>query len=222
MKVYLFLLALLAFAPNAFAENQPLDKEKWEKLSRDLNYEQEKEEPKEIEETESTRESYRPSSSGASFGDVKYLFMAIVVVLLIVLIVFMIANSKANPNLQSQRIAIEKMDKIEEHIHEVNLEDIFDDFVKAGDYTMAIRISFLKIIKALSEQKMIKWEKQKTNWEYHSELNDHDLRTEFAQMISHFEKVWYGEIQLTEPEFIEVNELFENFKSKHLNIEQAA
>jgi hypothetical protein len=148
--------------------------------------------------------------------------MAIVVVLLIVLIVFMIANSKANPNLQSQRIAIEKMDKIEEHIHEVNLEDIFDDFVKAGDYTMAIRISFLKIIKALSEQKMIKWEKQKTNWEYHSELNDFDLRTEFAQMISHFEKVWYGEIQLTEPEFIEVNELFENFKSKHLNIEQAA
>ncbi|MFY0673286.1 MAG: hypothetical protein JXQ87_07770 [Bacteroidia bacterium] len=220
MRIYFLIMTLLTLAFNSIAENEPLNKEKWEKLSKELNYEREKPQPKEPKEDIRTGNSFRPSS-GTKFGDVKYLFMGIVVVLLVVLIVFMIANSKANPNLQNQRIAIEKIERIEEHIHEVNLEDIFDDFVKSGDYTMAIRISFLKIIKALSEQKMIKWEKQKTNWEYHSELSDFDLRNEFGQMISHFEKAWYGEFELTEQEFITVNELFENFKTNYTTIEQA-
>lgn len=221
MKIYFLLLAYFVLIPFGNAQNEPLNKDKWEKLSKELDYERVKEEPKEPEKETTTDRNYS-LPSGAKFGDVKYLFMGIVVVLLVVLIIFMLANSKANPNLQSQRIAIEKIDKIEEHIHEVNLENIFDDFVKTGNYTMAIRISFLKIIKALSEQKLIKWEKQKTNWEYHSELNDFDLRTEFAQMIAHFEKVWYGEIQLTHNEFVKVNELFENFKSKYITIEQTA
>ncbi len=217
-----FILALL-FLPSFGFSKVELDKEKWEKMVEELDYSK-KDEPKKEDPEKENNEVYEKTqpSSNFSFAGIGQVLLVIVIVVLVALVVFMIANSRSNPALQRQNIALEKIDRIEEHIHDVDLDELVDQFKSENDFTMALRMSFLTIIKAMSVQGLIKWEKQKTNWEYHSEVSDFEMKTGFGQMILIFEKVWYGEFVLSESEFAKYQKQFENFKSKYVRVEKAA
>lgn len=206
----LLFLLLVSFS-YAADDGTNFSEEAWEDLTEELDYtEPPKEEPKPMPEPVNWE---GPSSL---FSGAKYLFASIIGLALLVLIVYMIASSKSNPALNARKAALEKIENIEERIHEVDLEDLFSEFSNNGEYHIALRMSFLMIIKRLSEVKLIKWEKQKTNWEYHSELGKEELRDDFATMISTFERLWYGEKQILEPEFHQIEEEFNTFK-RHLD-----
>lgn len=216
-------LVVCAFGQEADA---PFSEKKWERLTKRLDYSQspKKEEPvQDLDDFESTEESggyddggsiSAPSGTSTIFEGAGMVFTIIVVALLVMLIIYMIANSRSNPTLEAQNMELEEIENIEERIHEVDLDELFTKFVKSEEYHIALRMSFLMIIKQLSELKLIKWEKQKTNWEYHTDLNDYDLRREFGQMIQVFERFWYGEIALSEPEFHATENQFAHFKNQ--------
>lgn len=219
----LLFLAILSYASAQNGEG--FSEKKWEKLTEGIDYTQEKKKPEPIEERDRTDRDHdndSGSSSRSSGGSPVFqgiqgmgmVFVIIAGVVILGLIIFIIANSKSNPTLAAQNVEIEKIENIEESIHEVNLDDLFGRFVAGGDYNLALRMSFLMIIKTLSEQKLIRWEKQKTNWEYHGELSDYDLKYGFGSMINVFERMWYGEQVITEPEFHQIESEFNQFKSR--------
>lgn len=221
LRIIYLLFLTLSLSQLMAQENEVLNEKKWEELTKDIDYEREKEtvtnKEQETQESNSNRQytnNKTRSESNFSFGEFKYLFMIIIGTLLLVLIIYMISNSTANPTLAARNIEIQKIENIEEHIHEVNLDELLTEFKNENDFDMAIRISFLTIVKELSNKKMIKWERQKTNWEYHSELNNTSLKSPFGQMILAFEKVWYGEHHLSEPDFNKINSDFINFKEQ--------
>jgi len=208
MKVVfsLLLLFLVAFS-YAGDKDADFNKETWEELTKELDY------------TEVPREKKPPppepvdmGGTIALFGKAKYLIAGVIGLALLVLIVYMVASTKSNPALNARKAALKKIENIEERIHEVDLENLFAEFSNTGEYHIALRMSFLMIIKRLSEIKLIRWEKQKTNWEYHSELAKEELRDDFANTIKTFERLWYGEKELYEPEFHKIEQEFATFK----------
>lgn len=210
-------LFLAGIVSSVYGEDE-LSQKKWEQLTKKLDYSQKEkaQKPAKKEEAPSQRTSdYHYSGGGSSFGNVGSLFMIIALVLLILLVVYMLVNAKSNPSLNAINKEIqEKIENIEEHIHDVDLNDLFKKYVTNREFDLALRISFLMIIKDLSERHLIKWEKQKTNWEYHGELNGYDLKTGFGSMIKNFERIWYGEKAINEPEFVNINDEFDRFKTQ--------
>jgi len=215
------LLSLIAFLPDASAQEESFSEEKWQKLTEGIDYSHQQKKTDSQEKTdqepnanERTSERNYSGSGGTVFEGMGMIFLIIAGVVILALIIFILANVKSNPALAQQNVEIQEIENIEERIHEVNLDDLFGRFVAGGEYNLALRMSFLMIIKILSEQKLIKWEKQKTNWEYHGELEDFDLRTGFGSMINTFERIWYGEQVITEPEFHYIEAEFNQFKSR--------
>ena len=221
MKLRLTILLsffLVGIVSSVHGEDE-LSQKKWEQLTRKLDYSKGQKEKKPVEEKKEQSNRRTTSSGhsggGSSFGNVGSLFMIIALVLLALLVFYMLANIKSNPSLTAINKEIqEKIENIEEHIHEVDLNDLFKQYVNNREFDMALRISFLMIIKDLSEKRLIKWEKQKTNWEYHGELKNYDLKTGFSSMIRNFERVWYGEKAISEPEFLNINYEFDQFKTQ--------
>jgi len=82
---------------------------------------------------------------------------------------------------------------IEENIHEIDFHNEILLAEEQKKYRMAIRLQFLSLLKQLDTIDFIHWESQKTNRDYVQELNDVSIRSEFEELVSIFEYVWYGE-----------------------------
>ncbi len=104
-----------------------------------------------------------------------------------------------------------------EDIHEINFEQRIADEVSKRDFRKAIRLHFLKVIKELSEQKLINWQLDKTNTDYSRELRNSKYSKEFEELSRLYEYIWYGDFKLDETDFITVIQKFNQFKIKHVS-----
>ena len=218
INVFLFLIILLFATPvlkGANENGKAINDADWEKAINRVDYtesykEFEKDKPEKTTETEI--KTKKPLNYDWSF--LKYIFYAIVICLVIFLIIKIISNVNKNPDIKKQQISIDSIEEIEEKMHELNLEDLLLEAIKNKNFHIALRINFLIIIKQLSEKKLIAWAKEKTNWEYFSELKDNILKDGFKNIIFVFEPVWYGERSLNEEMFYQIQPVFDSFKEK--------
>ena len=65
------------------------------------------------------------------------------------------------------------------------------------NYALAVRLYYLAILKELSLTNQIKWKKDKTNREYLREMSGKKLASPFRETTLIFERVWYGNEELT-------------------------
>lgn len=90
---------------------------------------------------------------------------------------------------------------LDEYIHETDLERFLREAMAAANWTLAVRIYFLQIIKHLSEQGAIEWSKEKTNRDYIREMRKHRMHNEFRDVVRHYERSWYGNLTLSAEEY---------------------
>lgn len=209
LKTYLFMLLVcsttLLFSQK---ENKAIEQGLWEEVSSGVDY------------TENYKEFNQPKSSKRSpslnydWSALKYVFYAIVACLVLFLVYKVLSNVKTNPNIKIQDFSVESLEEIEENLHEINLELLLKEALDQENYQVALRIHFLIVIKLLSEQKHISWAKEKTNWEYYSELKDVLKKDGFKALIIAFEPVWYGEQLLTAQEFEKLRPIFTNYQQQ--------
>lgn len=131
-----------------------------------------------------------PKSSG---GGLHYLYYLLIVVVLVVAVVWLTRNLKGNPKIEPAPLASETSPVMDEQLHELDLEQLLKQAVARGEFRLAVRLNFLIVIKLLSQKEYIHWAKEKTNWEYYTELPDRLLADQFRELVVHFEGVWYGE-----------------------------
>ena len=208
IKTYLFVFCFCMITTlTAKKKNLSVDKDVWEKTIEEIDY------------TETFKELNKPKTENTpslnyDWSGLKYLFYIIVVGLVLFLLFKILNNLKVNPNIKKQDISIEAIEEIEEKIHEIDLQKLLEEAILQGNYHVALRINFLIIIKLLSEQKQIVWAKEKTNWEYYSEIKDILKKDCFKQIILSFEPVWYGEHLLTKEGFEKLQPLFINYQDQ--------
>lgn len=203
-------------------QRHDFDEQKWESLKKGIDYsgtDRKKKQQKakggakgkgggkdaQYESEEDNDEVEMPSSGIEGLGQVfKILGIIILVGLLVLLIVKMAnggplfgpKNSKIKPSVSQTEI-----DKIEENLHEAELTDPIQRAIAAGDYPMAVRLYYLAVLKELSLKNHIRWKRDKTNGVYLRELAGSPLFATVQQVTLAFERVWYGKVELTRPDF---------------------
>lgn len=101
-----------------------------------------------------------------------------------------------------------------DNIHEIPYEEAISNAIAAGNFSLAVRLLYLQSLKLLSDKALIKWQPNKTNWQYVNELSDNNLRRRFTSMTSIFEYVRYGSMPLTAPQFHTVRQSFDAFNQQ--------
>ncbi|MBL4669853.1 MAG: hypothetical protein JKY30_11405 [Flavobacteriales bacterium] len=105
----------------------------------------------------------------------------------------------------------------DEDIHEIPFDEKITAATAQKNYKEAIRLSFLKILKQLTDKDIIEWKVDKTNLDYLSEIKEEGLKGSFKNTSVLFEYVWYGEFKLEEITF---NETISEFKALSKKLSQ--
>ncbi|MEN7548615.1 DUF4129 domain-containing protein [Rapidithrix thailandica] len=107
-----------------------------------------------------------------------------------------------------------KAQLVEEDIHEMDLEEEIKKAIAEGNFRLAVRYSYLRILKILSEKELISWRIEKTNHEYEVEIRDDALRQEFEQATYIFESICYGNFDVNREQFVTAHTEFETLSQK--------
>jgi hypothetical protein len=154
-------------------------------------------------------ESVDSKKSRLSITAIEYVFIA----LAFGLIIFLLLKNNIR-SLFYGKSATTTIDFIEsiEDINEINFDQRIADEVSRKDFRRAIRLHFLKVIKELSEHKLINWQLDKTNADYSKELRTTKYNQDFAELIRLYEYIWYGDFKLDETNFLLILQKFNQFK----------
>lgn len=200
------------------------DKSKWDRIVKDIDYSED------ISDDDDKPNDYNRNFPSPSFdagfitGFLKFLaFLAAAILIGIVIFHLMGVknlirpkNKKFVPDVNDENIDIES---IEEHIHESDLDGFIRKAVGQENYTLAIRLYYLAIIKELSVNNQIIWKKDKTNRDYINELKQSNLQIPFKEITNIFERIWYGNKIISASDFEQVKPKFQSFiKSANIQI----
>ena len=99
-----------------------------------------------------------------------------------------------------------------ENIHEMDLDSGIQSAAQQHNYRLAVRLLYLRCLKQLSDAGQIAWDINKTNTAYVNELTNTDQRQAFNILTRQFEYVWYGEFNINEKIYSQINAMFTDFK----------
>jgi len=113
-------------------------------------------------------------------------------------------------------IGTEKKDEdiISENIFEINYQKEIEKAIDAGDYRLAIRLMFLRLLKLLSQKKIIEYKQERTNFDYLSQLHSTKYYRDFFRLTRNYEYTWYGKFDINREAFGIIRNEFENFDHK--------
>lgn len=217
--IFLFVVACLGVTNAQSKAEVQLDKEQWSELSdgRDYvdNYKTPKPKENKQDKTKNNTQISNHSSSDFRLGEARFIVYFLVVILIIVIIVRVLSKSQSNAKIDEKAVSFENITEIEERMHELSLDDLLAQALNGGNLRLALRLNFLIIIKLMTQGKVIKWKKDKTNWEYHREIKNRAIADQFREVILNFEGFWYGEHPLSETNYRYADKLYSGLR-EHL------
>ena len=152
--------------------------------------------------------------SSESFPVLLKYFMYLILVVAVILVILVLLKSNIRGIIYGKHgESFTKFKIIEEDINKIDFEKRILDAISNKDYRLAVRLYYLKILKVLSDKKIIDWQTNKTNSTYVNEIKKIELQNHFERITSIFEWIWYGEFPIDEPNFVKVQEIFVDFKS---------
>jgi hypothetical protein len=101
-----------------------------------------------------------------------------------------------------------------ENIFEINYQKEIEKAVNSGDYRLAIRLMFLRLLKQLSQKKIIEYKHGRTNFDYLSQLYSTGYYNDFFRLTRNYEYTWYGKFDVNPETFGIIKNEFENFDRK--------
>jgi hypothetical protein len=94
---------------------------------------------------------------------------------------------------------------------EEDLEGRLLHFLQIGDHRQAVRYLYLKSLRLLNDQGLIRFHQESTNEEYLRQLSATPQAPAFRALTGVYEKVWYGEFPLGDGQFARIHDYFEDF-----------
>ncbi|MES2328966.1 MAG: DUF4129 domain-containing protein [Bacteroidota bacterium] len=82
------------------------------------------------------------------------------------------------------------------------------------NFRLMTRILYLQTLRLLSDRNIIKYNPAYTNLEYLHQLRATDHYADFFTITRHYEYVWYGKFELTEPVYRQVEIAIRSFQNK--------
>lgn len=189
-------------------ESKSIDKNRWEQAKSGINYNTDKVEKQKQE----THTGFNPMW-GVLFEFLKWFFIICAIVLLAYLIIRFVGEGNifgtkkrriADPSVQID------LEHIEENLEIAELDPLINQAITDKNYTLAIRLYYLAILKELHIKGDIAWKKDKTNRIYVREMREHRFFEPFRTTTTVFERVWYGSQTIDEKRFALMQPDFQN------------
>jgi len=215
---------------NSKISERPFDQSTWEKTIEGIDYTTgiEKERAKDKEdgnEASNTNERYFEHFDSveinSAWGSIMQIFFILILVLMLAFVIYNVLKGENIFKRKAKKITNTTtfdLEKIEENIHESDLEKFIKQAEAEGKYNLAIRLYYLAIIKELSLSKLIKWKRNKTNRSYLSELGNSPFRSGFKKATIIFERVWYGDGLLEQKDYLVLKPQFQQWATETKNI----
>jgi len=179
---------------------QELDAEAYQTHVQEVRYERTATEllPKEFEPSEEEKKKKkdrkkddRPTSD-LSFLNGTMAKLSIYILAGLILL-FLLWAVLSNIELQSKDVAIVEIETDEiDDIETVDTDVGYENALAQRDYRLACRMLFLKVLQRLEATEKIRWKKEKTNRHYLREMSNDPQGSVFRDMVTTYEKVWYG------------------------------
>lgn len=147
-----------------------------------------------------------PPTDWSALGKIlTWVFIAIAVGLIVWLVIKAVKEGNIFvPNNRKIKLNSEVIDieHIEQNLDQIDdLDPIIAQAIRQGNYGLAIRLYYLAILKALSNNNAISWKRDKTNRTYVEEMRNHTFFEPFRNTTRLFERVWYGNMLLQVTDF---------------------
>jgi hypothetical protein len=155
--------------------------------------------------------------SGELLKGIAYTF----IVALVLLLLYYVFKNVTFSTKRTRAAITPYSDNTLEDIHELDIEGLLRQAMAERNFKMAVRFYFLSLLKNLNDAGLIKWEKDKTNREYLSELFSKDLYyNDVKKLTRGYEEVWYGDHPLPEESLLFLITEFQSVNEK-LNVPKA-
>lgn len=190
------------------------NRQNWREASEGLDYSKDKPAREEKDDQEAEQDPAVHTTGGAGLGATTQILLFGGIIVILALLLFLLVGGKYTKNTKiksdSKNFTVED---IEERIHESDLDRFLREALAKNDFRLAVRIYYLAIIKELSLKDLIRWKKDKTNREYLNEVVSRkpEIYQDFRETTLAYEKVWYGDIIITEGDYMSISPRFKKF-----------
>lgn len=99
-----------------------------------------------------------------------------------------------------------------EDIFAINYQKEIDKAAQQGNYRLAVRLMFLRLLKDLSEKNIIQYRQERTNLDYLVQLQPTRYYTDFFRITRNYEYSWYGQFDVNEETYRIIINDFTNFE----------
>lgn len=89
-----------------------------------------------------------------------------------------------------------------------------DRAAMAGNYRLAIRLMFLRLLKSMTERNIIDYKHDRTNYDYLVQLNTSPYYSDFFRVTRHYEYTWYGKFNVSPGSYDIIKNEFETLEAK--------
>lgn len=103
------------------------------------------------------------------------------------------------------------LEEVETNLAVSNLDQFIIQAENEGNYRLAIRLHYLTIIKTLSQKKIIRYKKNKTNHVYVNKVNTTTFGEDFRQATYAFERIWFGQNIFTQTDYLQMKPKFQRW-----------
>ncbi len=105
-------------------------------------------------------------------------------------------------------------DEMPEDIFAINYMNEVDKAVAQGNFRLAIRLQYLRMLKSMAERNIINYKQEKTNLDYMMELQPTIYYNNFFRTTRHYEFAWYGEFPVNQETYALVRRGFDDFEKQ--------
>jgi hypothetical protein len=115
---------------------------------------------------------------------------------------------------KSKAIVVEESEEIsEEDLFSMNFEKQIARAESLKDFRLATRLWYLFTLRALAEKNLIRYQQEKTNTDYLDQLYKSLHYKSFFSLTRNFEYTWYGNFDLNEHQYANLQKAFASFKN---------
>lgn len=105
-------------------------------------------------------------------------------------------------------------DEIPQDIFAINYQKEIDKAAANGNYRLAVRLMFLRLLKQMTERNIIQYKQDKTNFDYLMQLQPTRYYNNFFKVTRNYEYSWYGKFPVSEETYKAIRNDFAQFDSQ--------
>jgi len=146
----------------------------------------------------------------------KVIVWSLIILVVLGIVVFFLRNNEIGLFASTRKKATKKtsMEELSDNIFEIDFATAINNASQEGNYKLAIRLLFLQLLKTMSEQRIIEYAPDKTNFDYLFQLSGSKYNSPFMNAVRTYEYVWYGDFQVNAPQYAAIQKGFNDFQQQ--------